>query len=402
MLKPWPTTAGEDVPSPDDEEVSLFRSGLFYRAQLLTHLIEAGRWNIPRRVAFLLAVGWLPLLILTLLFYRDDLPVLLKDYLLYSRIIIAVPVLLAGQILMEDRFCVIVSHVRRAELLGREDLTKLKGVIAVIKRLGNSPLPELIILVLVALEVWWFWDSKLLSGPGWAVDRSSEVAHLKLTGWYYGLVSVPIYQFLLGLNLWKWLLWVFFLLRLSRMDLKLIGTHPDEHGGLGFLGLLPIGFVPISVAVSTAVGGAWRNEMLTTGKPLAGFLLPAIILTVLNFIVALGPLVPYVRRLAGLRKKAILEYGVLAQNRATDFNERWIVHRGSHEPASMAPEISTLADLSISYGNIQRLRPFPADKNTLISLAVAVLLPLFPVVLTEIPFSVIVKGLVDAIKAAPM
>jgi hypothetical protein len=68
----------------------------------------------------------------------------------------------------------------------------------------------------------------------------------------------------------------------------------------------------------------------------------------------------------------------------------------------MAPEISTLADLSISYGNIQRLRPFPADKNTLISLAVAVLLPLFPVVLTEIPFSVIVKGLVDAIKAAPM
>lgn len=402
MLKPWPTKAADHAPGPDDEEVSLFRGGPFYRAQVFTHLIEAGRWNITRRVTFLLAVGWLPLLVLTLLFYRDDLPVLLKDYLLYSRIVIAVPVLLVGQMLMEDRFCVIVSHVRRAELLGNEDLGKLKSVIAVIKRLGNSPFPELIILVLVALEIWCFWPSKVAGGPAWAADRSNGVAHLKFTGWYYGLVSVPIYQFLLGLNLWKWLLWVLFLFRLSRMDLKLIGTHPDEHAGLGFLGLLPIGLMPLSIAVSTAIGGAWRNEILTTGKPLASFLLPAIILVILNFVVALGPLLFFVQKLARLRKKAILEYGVLAQGRATDFNEKWIVRRETPAPLFFAPEVSTLADLSLSYGNIKRMRPFPADKNTLITLALAVLLPLFPAVLAEIPFSVIVKGLVEAVKAAPM
>ena len=52
--------------------------------------------------------------------------------------------------------------------------------------------------------------------------------------------------------------------------------------------------------------------------------------------------------------------------------------------------------------DIRQMRYFPADKNSLISLAVAVLLPLFPVVLAEIPFSEIMKGVLQAVKAVPM
>jgi hypothetical protein len=98
----------------------------------------------------------------------------------------------------------------------------------------------------------------------------------------------------------------------------------------------------------------------------------------------------------------MLEYGLLAQTRAADFQERWIANRAGQDPASLAADATLLADLSISYGNIRHMRPLPADRNSLMSLAAAVLLPLFPVVLAEIPFAEIVKGVLQAIKGVPM
>src|SRR5215472_15275873 len=372
------------------DETSLFRGGLFYRAQVATHLIEVGRWNILRRLAFALGVCWLPLVILTALLYRQELNNLLRDYLLYARIVVAIPVLLIGQILMEDRFRAIVTHVRKAELLGAEDLSKLERVILTLKRLRDSPFPELLIMALVCVQLVLIWKSKLLAGPSWAVTRSDTVAQLKLTGWYYGLVSIPIYHFLLGLSIWKWLLWSFLLFQLSRMKLNLVATHPDQHGGLGFLGLLSIGFIPIAVAASTVIGGTWRQEILDSRATLSSFLMPAIILVVLNFAVVLAPLLFFISKLSRVRQRGMLDYGVLAQGRAANFQEKWIANRSGRDPASLAPDVSSLADLSISYGNIRQMRPFPADKTSLISLAAAVLLPLFPVVLAEIPFSQIV------------
>lgn len=392
----------EISPAPGSD-VSLFRGGLFYRVQLVTRLIEADRWHIPRRVMFILAVTWLPLVIITGLLNRHELVGVLKDYQVYSRIAVAVPVLLIGQMLMEDRFCAIVKHVREAKLVGDEDLRKLDGVLARLRWLRDSPLPELIIVALVFAELALIWQSKVATASAWAVTRSGGVAQLTPAGWYYGLVSVPIYQFLIGLSFWKWLVWSFFIFRLSRMDLKVVATHPDAHGGLGFLGLSPIGFAPVAFALSTVVGGAWRNQILNYGATLASFQMPAIILLVLIFMIALGPLALFVFKLDVLRRRAMLEYGVLAQNHATDFHEKWILHREDNKGAQFtASEVTALTDFAISYRNIKKMWPFPADRGTLVGLALAALLPLFPVVLAEIPFSAILKGFLQAVKAVPM
>ena len=75
---------------------------------------------------------------------------------------------------------------------------------------------------------------------------------------------------------------------------------------------------------------------------------------------------------------------------------------GDNEEQLAAPDVGALADLTVSYGHIRRMRPFPADIGTLIALALAIAVPLFPAVLAEIPLSVILKGLVDALKASPI
>jgi hypothetical protein len=384
------------------EDLSLFRGGLFYRVQVVIHLIDAERWNLPRRVTFILAIGWLPLLIFTALFDRGQLVALLTDYEVYSRIAIAIPVLLIGQLVMENRFRIVARHVREANLLGNEDLPKLTGVLVTIRRLRDSPLSELIILALVFVDIALIWKSKVAAGPAWAVYRDSGLAHLTPAGWYYGLVSAPIYQLLIALSFWRWFLWCLFLFRLSRMDLKVVATHPDGHGGLGFLGLSPIGFVPVTLALSTVIGASWANEIANNAARLANYQMPAIFLFVLIFLVALGPLALFVHKLDVLRRTAMLEYGVLAQVQATDLHRKWILHHEGPTESLKVAEVTTLADFSITYRNIKQMRPFPADKDTLLSLALSVAVPLFPAVLAEFPLSVILNGLLQAVKAVPI
>jgi hypothetical protein len=404
MWKPPVSKVVEIAPAAaSTDDISLFRGGPFYRAQAFIHLIEPGRWNLGRRVAFILAISWLPLVIVTALYVPDELGAILKSNLVNTRIAIAIPVLLVGQFLMDSRFCAIITHVRKTKLLEGEDRRKLEGVIAILRRLSNSVFPELIIVALVVAELALLWHSKVAAGPAWAVHRSGSVLKLTPAGWYYGLVSVPIYQFLLALNLWKWFLWSFFLFKLSRMRLTLVGTHPDAHGGLGFLGLSPIGFAPIAFALAAAIGGEWRNQILNYGARLANFKLPAVILFILLFTVALAPLGFFVHKLSVVRQRAMLEYGALAQTHVIGFHEKWIAEsEGRGEAQLTGYDVGALADLTISYGHIRRMRPFPADLGTMIGLALTIAVPLFPVVLAEIPFSVILKGLIEAVKASPI
>lgn len=65
MVHPLKT---EDEAERRREEFSLIRGGPFYRAQEATRLIRPNQWNLPRRLILALSVGWLPLVLLTLLF----------------------------------------------------------------------------------------------------------------------------------------------------------------------------------------------------------------------------------------------------------------------------------------------------------------------------------------------
>jgi hypothetical protein len=67
-------------------------------------------------------------------------------------------------------------------------------------------------------------------------------------------------------------------------------------------------------------------------------------LLIIISLVALGPLLFFVPRLASLRRQGILEYGILGQIHSTEFHEKWILHRAGHEADfRQAPESTTLA-----------------------------------------------------------
>ena len=72
---------------------SLIRGGPFYQIQKVTRLVQPDQWRLKRRITFVIAIGWLPLLLITLLFKPEAVMSFLKDYRMHSRMLIAVPVL---------------------------------------------------------------------------------------------------------------------------------------------------------------------------------------------------------------------------------------------------------------------------------------------------------------------
>lgn len=391
-------TNADSSPSHAPAEDSFVRGGPFYRAQQSLGLIHPNGWNLGRRITVLIVFTWLPLLLLTALLNFPGLDSLLRDYRVHARLLIAVPVLLFGELLMEARFRAVMAHIRHAHLLDASDLEHMDGVIAKLIRFRDSFLPELVVLVLLVIHTAASYKG-LVDPTPWLARGSAANLQLSAAGWYAVLVSAPIFQFLLGLSLWKWLLWVIFAFKLSRRNLKLVPTHPDRHGGLGFLSLTPGVFAPITFAASAVIGATWRYDILHHGAHLKNFMMPTIALAVIVAFIALGPLLFFVPRLAALRRRGILEYGILGQLHSLEFHQKWILHRAGHESEFLlAPESSTLADYGQSYEKIEQLNPFPAGKQDLIPLALAIAIPAFPVIIAQIPVTIVLQDLLRALR----
>jgi hypothetical protein len=194
-------------------------------------------------------------------------------------------------------------------------------------------------------------------------------------------------------------MWTFFAFKLSRCDLKLVSTHPDRRGGLGFLGLTVAAFAPIAFAATSVIASTWRHDIARHGANLTNFKLSAIVLALVILLVALGPLIFFVPRLIALRCSGIVEYGILGQLHSAEFQDKWIAHRAGHEDEILrATEINTLSGFNNTYEKIGKLKPFPADFISLYGLVAAVAIPTLFVILAQIPFAVVLNSLFKALR----
>ena len=159
------------------------------------------------------------------------------------------------------------------------------------------------------------------------------------------------------------------------------------------------GFAPISFAATAVIGATWRHEMLHNHAHLRDYKLPAVALVVIVVILALLPLAFFIPPLTALRRKRILEYSTLGQIQATEFDQKWIAHREGHEPQVLTQmESSGVIDFSSIYDRIKQLIPIPVDRNTLIPLALSIVIPALPTVLAEIPIGVALQDLLKALR----
>ena len=363
---------------------SLTRGGPTYR---LGQTLARGDW---RRMSFMtIAVTWLPIVVLSIVEWRATgrVSALFLSYSMHAKLLVAVPVMLAAEAVMNMRTSRCIERIVDERWV--EPVPSVLALTAAAERRRDSGVAEIVLLALAVLgSQTLLWG--LLQPLG--VVRGRGLGHMSAAAVWNGTIALTIYQFLFVRWLWRWWIWIRLMWGLSRLKVRALAAHPDKQGGLGFLAEASAGFAAILFAVSSVQAAVWADQVSFDHVSVMSFKPEIAVLVALSFMVTLLPLLPFVRPLWMARFQAVREYGRLAADHARMFHARW-VQRGEREDLLGSPDVSSLADIGTAYDVIRLMRPIPFSLYTILVIALAVLTPMIPLALMEVPLVQLLRKL---------
>jgi hypothetical protein len=213
-----------------------------------------------------------------------------------------------------------------------------------------------------------------------------------LAGIWFRYVSLPLFQFLFLRWYYRIFIWARFLFQVSRIKLKLVPTHPDYVGGLGFLSNIVYAFIPLAVAHGAVLAGMISNHIFHEGATLLDFKIGIIIIVLVVLCIVILPLFSFSSQLNDTWRIGCIEYGKLASRYAQDFDTRWIRENSTADNmVAHIADIQGLADMANSYRIVEKMQSIPIKRNDIIMLTIATMAPMLPLVLTMMPLSELLK-----------
>jgi hypothetical protein len=382
--------------SPLVDGFSMTQGGPFYRLQVRFGYAGQQRRRVVRRALFAVLLTWLPLFILSLLQgqaygTQTGIPVL-HDFAVNVRFLIATPILILAESGIDGRWRSLVLQFLKSGLVREKELPSFEAVIERITRLRDSMLPEGFMIAAAVLPSLVYKTELLMTGVSSWHTTGSGPDEVSLAGWWFDLVSAPLFRFLLLRWAWRMFLWTSFMWRVSRINLYLIATHTDMAAGLGFLSEGQKAFSPIVFAGGTVVAAQIANTIAYQGATLSSEKLPMIAYGVLAIIALIVPLLVVAPVLLKIKRKALLEYGALVTVHDQAFDQKWIQQPRTDEAILGHADPSSLADLGNSFSVVRQMGLVPINKPTLVTLAVAAAVPMLPVVLYATPADELVRA----------
>ncbi|MFI5457076.1 MAG: hypothetical protein ACHRXM_16645 [Isosphaerales bacterium] len=350
------------------------------------------------KVVLLILVTWVPLVLISLWHGHAwgllrEVPLLL-DPVTYSRYLFVIPLLELAQVFVEKSLGVQTRHFLDSGLVPAQDRLRFESARAEAISLRGSVVAEVLIAVLaLTMSVL----SRVVVNFGTS-DSSWERLETTITpaGWWNTLVSLPILFFFVLRWAWVFVLWAWFLSRVSRLDLELTPTHPDRAGGLGFLGWSLASFAIVLMAISAVLSGGFAGEILFRGASLNTLKYHVMVFVVLAVVILHAPLLAFTGRLARCRFQALLEFGTLISRHDRAFDEKWVKSETAKQENLLgSPDVASLAEIAQVFEHVDRMQLIPFDKKALVVLVVAALIPMIPLVGTAIPLTEIFSKLAE-------
>jgi hypothetical protein len=365
---------------------SLVLGGPIFQLFRRSHLAGDGLELVHRRLLIITLVAWLPLLLLTTLGSSAGNVGRLSffhDVEVHVRFLIALPVLVAAELLVHSRIRPVVRRFVERRIVLPQDLPRFDKAIESAIRLRNSIPVEVALILFVYTVGLWLWHSRIaLDASTWYVMPGGRW-HLTPAGFWYVFVSIPIVQFLLLRWYLRLFIWFRFLWQVSRINLNLIPTHPDHCAGLAFLGKSAYAFGPILFAQGAMLAGLIASRVLYRGESLLSFKLQIGGFIAFFVFAILGPLLMFTPQMARAKRKGLADYGQLAQRYVESFDQKWVLRDPANSEELLgAADIQSLADLGNSYALVREMRAVPFGLEDISRLAAATAAPLLPLLLT--------------------
>ena len=394
---PPTTDDGQFLTTPD---FSLVLGGPLYQLWRGTRLAGDALQMVHRRVIALAVVAWVPLLLLSIAeghAWGDSVTLpFLHDVELHVRLLLALPLLVVAELVVHQRMRPVVGLFLERGLIPKAARPQFDAAIASAIRLRNSVAAEVLLIAFVyVVGVGFIWRTQVaLDVTSWYGVPAAGRLQPSAAGWWLGVVSLPLFQFLLLRWYFRLFIWARFLWHVSRIDLRFMPANPDRAGGLGFLGAVSYAFSPVLLAQGAMLAGMMANRIFYAGAKLPDFKVEVIGLVAMMVFAILGPMLVFGPKLEAAKRAGLREYGTLAQRYVREFDGKWL--RGGapvDEPLVGSADIQSLADLGNSFEVVKGMRFVPFTLQTVFQLAVTTLLPVLPLMLTLISLEELLERL---------
>ena len=366
--------------------------------------------ELPMRTQVLIALGalWLPLAILTLIagtFIGDSsAEPFINDVVPQVRFLIALPLLLYADEMINPAVGLAIRDLKSIGVVPENVRNRFNAALEKLRHARDSVWPDVVMLVLAFGSMW-----LLLPGYGevdfetpstsWMGAISHNNIDLTIAGWWYMLISGPLFQFILFRWLWRFLIWGRFLYRVSRLPLELHTTHPDFSGGLGMLGLAQQTFTVVFVAFATVVSSTIAHGMLVEGATFEQSRLEVVVFVTICVVLIYAPLLFFAKQMYTARRLGLVRYGALGYQLSKAFARKWVKEDEADvgEELKDSADASAMADYGATFDTARSMRFMPASLRNIGTAAGALLIPFLPLYLIEFSFSDLLQRVLGAL-----
>jgi hypothetical protein len=382
-------------------EFSLVRGGPLYRLRRSLGLVPDNHLGLAVRTAIVVAITWVPIIVGAVVegraFEGQGSDPLLRHFGIHGRLLLSVPLLIFAEATMERMVPILVKHFTASGLVTEDITPQFAAILRSAERLRDSLWGEVFVLVSVAGTLFSGSAQVLGEEMAWVADQSGRAA-VGFAGWWFLFVGRAVFTGLIAIWLWRFFVGWVLVWRITALDLRLVPSHPDGAGGLGFMQNLSRAAAPIVLATSVVLAGRWAHDVLYHGTHLDSLVPQLVAYVAIVLVVFLMPLLLLGRNLWAFKHRSLLQYATLIGQQGRLVDEKWIRGHNVGEPAILAaPEIGPVADAITLYDAVSRIRVVPVGLQAVLPLLVAALLPMLPVAAIEIPVKDLVLKLAGAL-----
>jgi hypothetical protein len=383
----------------EGKDFSIVLGGPFFQLLNRAHLSGKALELVKKRVIVLVIITWLPLFILSILkghaWGEGTSLSFVQDIDVHIRFLVALPLFIMAELLVHQRLVLVVNEFQERKLIPEPEIVKFHNAISSALRLRNSVLAEILIVIIIyVIGYQLVWNQTAsLDTAAWYSDPAVGNGRLSFAGIWFRYVSLPIFQFLFLRWYYRIFIWARFLFHMSRIKLRLVPTHPDHVGGLGFLANSIYAMMPLAFTHGVLLLGMISNHIFYEDAELLDFKVVIIITVVSVMCLLILPLFLFASQLGDAKRKGGLEYGRLASRFVQEFEATWVNGKGPPINPLIDNDIQSLADLANSYKVVENMQIVPLTRSAIIMLVVVTVIPLFPLVLTMMPLSELLKML---------
>jgi hypothetical protein len=368
---------------------SLVSGGLIYSVTTFFQKSKDPQKNRRKRALIFAVITWLPLFLLVLISAsfsaENGFLSFINDFETHLRFLFAIPFLILIEQMVDKAF---IDYTKTSEKLIVEGQQKaLFKLIQTIDKLSNLYLPEIVILVSIYVLVFLRWNDPTLfdSGKNYLVDLQN--GSFKPAGIYYLFISFPIFQLLLFRWLWRWVIWIYSIFKISRFKFHVEAANIDKVAGLTYLNLVPLQFSFIFFALSVVLASDLGYDIVNEGATLQSYIIDILFFVICVPIVLYAPLLLFSPLMVKTKSAAIHQMGSLVARHNHNYMNKWVYGPVTpKEPLLGSVDNSSLSDINGGFDPVINMKIIPVNFKMFLLSCIVLLAPFVPLVFTYYSF----------------